>query len=395
MRSGELAPVVLCRLARSTVLPAALLSLIVSFAYSDDRLPFDAKINNQPVRLAFDTGAQFSVLFRPAADRLGLKIAKVDYKEPLPPGKVPMDVAEECNLDVGLGAGPLKCAFGVVDLPVNVPSDIDGVISWNDARNYIIELDAEKPRWGFLQELPTNLTTWAKWKLVPDPEYLEFECPSPKESAKIGIDTGSSDGVDLGTRRWEKWRAERADKLETLDASIFPADGLIIRQVLRARKMSIGGLDLVDAPVAVVPPSMDVLLGHPDAVLGLHVFRQLKLLIDAKHGALYTKSIPHPTADYAYNRIAAVFTPVDLQKTDDLVAHVVRGGPAYRAGIRDGDVLLKIGMLNVTVWRTDPYILPLSRFWRQPAGTKQKLVLKHNSQLYETTVTLEDPPAVE
>jgi hypothetical protein len=63
--------------------------------------------------------------------------------------------------------------------------------------------------------------------------------------------------------------------------------------------------------------------------------------------------------------------------------------------IRDGDVLLKIGVLNVTRWRTDPLILPLSRFWSQPAGTKHRLTLKRGDETYETTVTLEDLPAVD
>jgi C-terminal processing protease CtpA/Prc len=78
-----------------------------------------------------------------------------------------------------------------------------------------------------------------------------------------------------------------------------------------------------------------------------------------------------------------------------LVAHVVKDSPAYRGGVRDGDILLKVGLRNVTLWRIDPSILPLSRFWNQPAGTKVKLTLKRNDQQYETTVTLEELPAVD
>lgn len=378
----------------SNVVLALLLSLAPSVAHAEDRLPLDAKINNQPVRLAFDTGAEYPVLFRGAAERLGLKISKAwDKDQPLAPGKVPMDRAEECILDFGYG--PQKSTFGVVDMPGGLPADIDGVISWNVFTNFVIELDAEKPGWGFLADLPTNLNGWAKWKLVPDSVYLEFECSNGKESAKIGIDTGDSGGVALGPQRWRKWSAERADKTATISADVYPLDGMVIRQVLRARKITIGGLDLVDVPVTVALSSAGVGWGHCDAVLGLHVFKQLKLLVDAKHGSLYTKPIRLSTGEYKYNRLGAVFVPIDLERTDDLIAHVVRDSPAYRAGIRDGDVLLKIGILNVTVWRTDPYILPLGRFWSQPAGTKQKLVLKRGGQQYETAVTLEELPAVD
>src|SRR6202030_4786714 len=113
-------------------------------------------------------------------------------------------------------------------------------------------------------------------------------------------------------------------------------------------------------------PSADILFEHSDAVLGSYVFRQLKLIVDTKNGALYTCPISHPVGQYEYNLLGAVFVPKNIEKGDDLVGHLIRDGPAYRAGIRDGDVLLKIGVLNVTVWRTDPSILPLSRYWSQP-----------------------------
>jgi len=46
--------------------------------------------------------------------------------------------------------------------------------------------------------------------------------------------------------------------------------------------------------------------------------------------------------------------PLDPQTTNDLLAHVAKDSPAAQAGIRDGDVLLKIDQLDVTPWRTQP-----------------------------------------
>jgi hypothetical protein len=71
----------------------------------------------------------------------------------------------------------------------------------------------------------------------------------------------------------------------------------------------------------------------------------------------------------------------------------VRFSVVQRKGGREGFVVLAV--LKVTNWRTDPLILPLSRFWSQPAGTKHRLTLKRGDETYETTVTLEDLPAVD
>jgi C-terminal processing protease CtpA/Prc len=58
--------------------------------------------------------------------------------------------------------------------------------------------------------------------------------------------------------------------------------------------------------------------------------------------------------------MGAVFTPPGLQG-DDLVARVVDGSPAHEAGIRNADVLLRVGELDATKWRTDPAVNPFTR----------------------------------
>jgi serine protease Do len=84
-----------------------------------------------------------------------------------------------------------------------------------------------------------------------------------------------------------------------------------------------------------------------------------------------------------------VFVPTNAQ-SNDLTAQVVDGTPAQAAGIRVGDVLLKIDEVDVTKWRTDPTVLPLSRFLARPAGTKLNLTLRREGEIFKITVTLRD-----
>jgi TPR repeat protein len=82
-------------------------------------------------------------------------------------------------------------------------------------------------------------------------------------------------------------------------------------------------------------------------------------------------------------------------ESDPLVAHVAPASPAYLAGIRDHDVLLKIDDLDITKWRTEPQLLR-PRYWERPEGTTYRLTLKRGEREYQTTVVLKrilGPPA--
>ena len=126
------------------------------------------------------------------------------------------------------------------------------------------------------------------------------------------------------------------------------------------------------------------------ATLGLYALRRLDLVVDGKNGVAYVHPRSDPAPAYPHNRLGAVFVPRDLQRDGPHFAHVVPGSPAFLAGIRDNDVLLKIDDLDITKWRTDPRVLPLSRFWERPAGTILNLTLKREEREFEVIVLLKD-----
>ncbi len=372
------------------ILPIALLLTLLNSPFVDagttERIWFDAKINDKDVRLIFDTGASFSALFRGAAERLGLKITKIDRD---------VYITEECKLTIG--STSTKWMFPVIDVPSYITFDGDGVISWSTVTNPIVLLDFEKVLFGFADDLPADIMNWTKWRLVPNVgEVLVFETANGSEKAMIGIDTGSPDGVQLSPKRWEKWRRERAGQASTLKTSWQFIDGLQVYEVLRAKQITIGGLTFSDVPVHMhmASPTGDGFHSeHLDAILGLFALKQLRVVIDGKNGVVYTSVIPHSSAQYEYNRLGAVFVPKEPETSDDLVAHVSKGSPADRAGIKDGDILLRIGERDATKWRTNQPNPPREQFYTKPAGTKLKLTLKRGNRQYETIVTLYDPPA--
>ena len=274
-----------------------------------------------------------------------------------------MDLTEECTLTL-CGIEFPKCRFGVFDIPEYLRTSFDGVMGWRNLRDNVIEIGHDGGVWRVLPKLPADLSGWRRWKLVPDEPMLVFECGNGAGPVRVAIDTGSPLGVALKPERWRDWRAAHARRPATLEAAYSPGEGLIVYEVSRAKEIELGGLRLADVPVT---ECWHRASQRYDAVLGMFALTRLRVIIDGKGGALYTRIIDRPAATYDYNRLGAEFVPADEAKGDDLIARVSEGTPAYDAGVRDGDRLLKIDDADVTQWRTDRRVLP-RRFLTRPTG---------------------------
>jgi hypothetical protein len=168
-------------------------------------------------------------------------------------------------------------------------------------------------------------------------------------------------------------------------------EGLVIREVFWATNLKLtDGLTFSNVAISLCPPSEDYIPNYV-ARLGMFAICQMDIVVDAQNKVIYIKPAEGRAHAlyYNYNRIGAVFTPQSLTG-GDLVAHVFKGSPAYDAGVRDGDVLTKIGALDATKWTTDPRILPLGRFWSQRAGTKINIECRRGEETLKFAITLKE-----
>jgi hypothetical protein len=227
-----------------------------------------------------------------------------------------------------------------------------------------------------------------------------LEQPGDKSVKKIIVmDSGLPYGVELSPQRWREWKVNHTNQPTSMLAYYTPNPGLFVSEEIWPREITIGPLVLTDVSVMEANPRLDDLFSSAQtqfqATLGFAALKWLDVIIDGKRGTAYLRPRQTPSLPYEHNRLGAAFVPRD-PKNDDLVAHVADGSPAYEAGIRNDDVLLKIGELDATKWRTDPNVLPLSRFWSSPAGTKLELALKHGDKIFKTTAVLRNilPPDV-
>jgi hypothetical protein len=356
----------------------------------EERMPIAATINGQPVRLIVDTGSPGLVLFRPAAERLGLTVTEPPYGAHLGPGSVPAGLTDECSLAIGRSS--LRTRLTVIDVPAHSVPDCEGLAGWPLFKNGIFILDAIGLRMEYVDKTPEGTAGWLKLPIRTSSGVLALDPPpGTKESGVVVMDTGSPFGISLSADKWRAWRATHPHAPTTLNASSTPGSGWEVGEECWAEKLSLGAIALSDVPVQKANVTDEHVAGSGEfaAVLGLAALRRLEIVVDGKHGFVYLRPRQSPAPPYAGNRLGAVFLPRGGQ-SDDIVAHVVAGTPAYEAGIREGDLLLKVYDLDITKWRTDPRAGILSLFWRQPAGTELDLTLRHLGMQYRAHVEFRD-----
>jgi hypothetical protein len=355
---------------------------------NDERLWIQAGINGKPARLAFDTGTGPLVLFPEAAKRFGLKFSKAPNDIRLDPGKVPCGTTEECEL--AIGESTIRTTFNVVEIPSMLALSEDGLIGWQSIKGEILCINTFA---GVVNHTtaPQETATWAKLALRTNCDNLQMEVARLGEEAVNNLrGYGFCWRVKLSPEQWRDWKRANADQPVTLSALYTPATGLAVTEEAWANKLSLGSLDLTEVPVA-ESGKVDIDIGGEGyaATLGLTALKRMDCIIDSQRGIAYLRPKITAAPPYRHNRLGAVFTPFDMQ-SEELIAHVAEKAPASEAGIRDEDLLLKIDELDVTKWRTNPSVLPVSRFWERPAGTKFKLSLKRGLQTIGATVVLRD-----
>ena len=75
----------------------AFLSFLCAMPFkAQSKIIFDARVNNKDVKLLLDTGSEVTLLFNKTATRLKLNVIKRNSSLLAEPGKVRVDLTEEC-----------------------------------------------------------------------------------------------------------------------------------------------------------------------------------------------------------------------------------------------------------------------------------------------------------
>jgi hypothetical protein len=377
------------QLNQKAILIPGLLLLCLTGAFAEDVIWVEAKVNGQPVRLAFDTGSPWPVLTRPAAERLGLKLWH-NW------GATWYWSREKCSLEFMESFSRQR--LRVFEWPSDVQPQSDGVLGWPSVSGRRVMIDALHNRLAFGQDVPVPESGWTQFPLQIHPprwwgilfwkwKVLGLQLrDSEGKDGFVMFDTGSESGIGLSPSNWRAWKAAHTNQPLTLTSGYNPHLKTVIREQAWADDISLGGLQLSH----VIVEEADALSVHwagkrHIATLGMAALKRLDVVVDGPDGAAYLRPQRAPATPYEHNRLGAVFHPRH-PKSEEVIARVMNNSPAAQAGIRDGDILLRADKYDFTNWRTND--TGFFAFWCWPAGTKWNLHLARGGKKFETTVVL-------
>ena len=238
--------------------------------------------------------------------------------------------------------------------------------------------------------LPTDIEKWPKWKLS-DKNGCVFDLPGTR--TRVLIDTGASEGISLGHRIWRRWRAEHFQQACTLTGQFY-RDSVGSAEECWAGEWKVGDLAIHGVPLLDgIPIAADYFFdqltdgANWGVTAGMFALTRWEVILDGPGSAIYIREKANPRTRYtSYSRLGAVF--VDKKETNDDVpiARVARGSPAERAGLRNGDELLRVDGKDVSASSYAQAQMALGA----PAGTKVMLELRRDGKTFTTTATLED-----
>ena len=362
----------------------------VAHGQLDERIWMGATINGKHARLIFDTGSTLPMLLPKGAARLGLSIT--NPPKDVVPERGGLIVGQTEGFDLMIGGIKHRTSFAVINVPNMLNFDADGIIGWMPIRQNIVSINALSGTAEFLSSLPKEAAKWTKLKLQTNSSIVRLEWTSQDGTvSSIVVDTGWPQGITVAPERWRSWKASHPNQPKTLLAYYEPTPGLVVAEEVWAKELSFGPFSITDVPIIEAHKEAVAAVGPSyQATFGLWALKRMEIIIDGMQGAAYVRPRKTRPPLYSHNRLGAVFVPRDLQAGEDLIGQVVPGSPASEAGIRAGDVLLKIGELDVTKWRTDPAVLPLSRFWNRATGEKLDLALKRGTERFKVSVVLRE-----
>ncbi len=359
----------------------------------------EAQVNDHPIRLAIDTGAEMLMVFSYAADRIGLgyqrPMGPLDPR-PLKPGQVVAYPSELCRLRLGNHEGPVRLA--IFETPPGLrTSAFDGVLGWRTISDNVWHIDWGRKIVETVPELPAAVAQWQRFEVYSPPELsvLALQVSGSSEPPQaVYIDTGDTGGVLVNSTLWKEILSRHPGLPTAIEGFYSPSVGCHILTLCWLPVLKVGGLELHDVPVAEAPPLFQQMPAFL-ARIGLYGLTRLEVVVDGKQSRVYVRVRQDYSKKYDYNRAGVAFLPVD-DHSADLLATVLKGSPAEEAGLHDGDRLLRLDGRDVTGWRTDPNgLLGDDPIFAEPAGTKVRLMVIRDTQTMEVPIVLKELLPVE
>ena len=273
-----------------------MIALLTTAGWADDRIRVNAELNNRPLRLILDTGADDILIFRKAAEGRGLKISPSTADSKIAAGEVRCGHIGPVKFKIFGNVTP-NAQLSVCDQPSWLSFDCDGVIGWPIIRHSIWRLNGTDRQFSILKAVPSEAAEWVKLKERTDRKLLTLELPQENlgQPAYIGIDSGSDDGITLFPEQWTRWRSAHPRQPVTLVAYFNPAAGIVVSEVSWAEDVDLFGLTLRGVAISRANPVQIQLMPTYGRNSGLGCFAATRCDIRRKEWCHIRAPTQHPT----------------------------------------------------------------------------------------------------
>jgi len=342
------------------------------------RISTPITINGHDASMGLDTGAPFQFLFNP--QKFGLVLDPVMTASS---ARLIGGLSFTTGADVVMfGESIHKVPFALSDLP---DPRYDGLLPWHTLQHVVTEIDWSDWRFCFHGGAPSAHDGWQMFAIDPLASRLWMIIPMTNgPPLRIMLDTGDPGSVLVDAATWRQVRDPGRETCSLTSDSYR----LWTQDVSWVHTLSFGPLTLHDLPVSESFPNDVEQREHP-VRFGLYAMRQFDMIIDGPRARIYLRPTRRPPEPMRFNNLGATFPPAP---SGDLVAHVVPGTPAARAGVLDGDILLAMDGLRTDTHPTRhaDLLFAIGIICRQPAGTVVRMQMRRGHDVLVCDATLRD-----
>jgi predicted aspartyl protease len=267
-----------------------------------NQLLIHAKIDDQPVMLALDTGAAASVMFENAVDRFSLtrtitpsSVVGIDGR--------PLDLVTSVpSLAVG-NAVSRGTLFPVAPVNGMVGDQVVGLFGSDYLGNYDVEIDLADHKVNLFAKdhCPGKVVYWSDSYFASDARFsrsgqIEFEVQLDGKTLTAMLDTGASETALRLSAAGTQFGISPDSQGVVMAGTGTGVGGKPLQTYSYAFKsLAFGGLTMHNPKIAVIPfrTNYGVTGSHiqrddtPDMLIGMNVIRRLRLYIAYGEGRLY------------------------------------------------------------------------------------------------------------
>jgi predicted aspartyl protease len=305
----------------------------------DGTFLLEAKINGYPAILMLDTGAEYSVLDRDFAHRLGLRpVAVANIQKPYSSDKTEIMLVH--NLDIqSIHSKDLKVITDdLTASSVALGVHIDGALGNDLLRKFTVTLDYSAGSVRFDRTSIVHHGTPIKLGRIENRyvAHLNFD----GVPLMLLLDTGTNFSA-LSQSRWGKLNQKKT-ALSLLDG-VRTSGTSAVSKLVCVHEMALGGISYQNLPMRVQPPTSVGFLADPDVdgLLGSDFLRQFVVVLDLANDTLYLR----PEHNFKADRDR--FSTIGIQFAKDAtgfftVMAVWSPSPASEANFEVGDQVLSV-----------------------------------------------------